>query len=646
MLRVLDVKFRKFTEEFSLDQNAERENWKRFVNYHFFSQFQPGRLDTDAELLDQICVDSPEYSELHGAMFFLNGQVLSEPQDVNDILQKDRKGEFELLFLSLGSERLDVFLDQLNQILCAPDSVKSDEMWADIFRYIMSPDIVLKWKKNPQLSIICYGEERLVSKKIEKAKKAFSGLNPENYSEITGISLNDKKLEEIINSNENSYCAEVSISQTQGMINISDIDKVGNAYVVSMSAKALVEMLMTSDGLFRYNMFDDNVRDYQERTAVNGEIETTLRRQPDLFVLFNNGITIVCDEVRPDHDKYILENPQVVNGCQTCNVVYRAYKKGITIDKARVIVKIVSSGDPNVLQGIVRGANRQNIVYEEAFETIREFHKKLERYFELNEEKGFFRIYYERRSRQYANQVQVKAFQKISFRGLIQSMVALFLNQVENSHRHEYKLLQDYKENLFIDTHSEAPYYLAALLYTHVDKLFRERILPKDLSSFKMHIMLLMKEMRGGVSPGLSSKEIGSYCDRLIREIGAAGVEACAKEACKKFREIQDKWIQYKGASYRFGMKDSAEFRSFLMKEVHGAAEEEQGADKQYTGYVLSVSLDKNNTLYGFIERTPDNIFFHEFDNPNMDRSYIGKKVTYKIVRNGTLERAIHVQII
>ena len=37
---------------------------------------------------------------------------------------------------------------------------------------------------------------------------------------------------------------------------------------------------------------------------------------------------------------------------------------------------------------------------------------------------------------------------------------------------------------------------------------------------------------------------------------------------------------------------------------------------------------------------------FHEFDNPGIDRSYIGKKVSYKIVLDGGQERAIDVRLI
>lgn len=142
--------------------------------------------------------------------------------------------------------------------------------------------------------------------------------------------------------------------------------------------------MTTPDGLLRRNIFDDNVRDSQGFSAVNKEIYLTLKEHPEHFVLFNNGITIVCRKVTPDNGAYVLENPQIVNGCQTCSMIYQAYRKDIVLDDVQVVAKIVGSNKELVTQGIVRGANRQNIVYEEAFETTKEFHKKSERYFEIN----------------------------------------------------------------------------------------------------------------------------------------------------------------------------------------------------------------------------------------------------------------------
>lgn len=634
MRNLLDMKFDQFVEGFKLQGDSKDSNWKRFVNYHFFSQLQPGRLDTDADLLDQICVDSAKFSQVHGACFLLNDQILSDPQDIDDILKRDQKGLLEVYFLTVGNAC--GFARQIEKLFCELDVMDKEEQWIRILSYAMSQKIAIRWKDNPRLRTVSYSSDD------EKEHLVFDDKFKDNFSDIDSIGIDKKRLQDIVNSNENSYRAQMEWRAS--FLMPGGNEQFGNVYIACMSARELVKLLTTSDGLLRRNMFDDNVRDSQGSSAVNQEISATLEKFPERFVLFNNGITIVCKNVKPENGKYVLENPQIVNGCQTCNMIYQAYRKGVNLDDVQIIAKIAGS-DEEVTQGIVRGTNRQNIVYEEAFETIKGFHKNLEKYFENNQVRGYQKIYYERRSRQYADHIQIKPQQKIGFRGLIQSMVALFVNHVEDSHRHEYTLLKAYRNNLFIDSHSCQPYYLAAFLSLNVDSLFRERKLSKELSRYKMHILLLIKEMQGGPSPDLGSDDIDSYCERLLEVLENKGIYQCAAEACEKFEDIRVKWIHSKGEQYKYGIKDSAEFRSFLMKEIYGASFEHD-AEKLYTGYVMNIDLDRHNTLFGFIEHMPDNIFFHEFDNPDMDRSFVGKKVSYKVVRNGNQERAINVQII
>lgn len=116
-----------------------------------------------------------------------------------------------------------------------------------------------------------------------------------------------------------------------------------------------------------------------------------------------------------------------------------------------------------------------------------------------------------------------------------------------------------------------------------------------------MHIMLLIKEMKGGVSPDLSSDDIDQYCERVLKVLENKRLEQYALEACRKFEEIRAKWIALKGEQYKYGIKDSADFRGFLIKEIHGISEHHD-AEKLYTGYVMNIDLDKHNTLFGFID--------------------------------------------
>ncbi len=65
-------------------------------------------------------------------------------------------------------------------------------------------------------------------------------------------------------------------------------------------------------------LFYDNVRDFQGDNPVNKEIDDTLKSdERDLFVLLNNGITIVAESLSKTGDIFTIEDYQIVNGCQT-----------------------------------------------------------------------------------------------------------------------------------------------------------------------------------------------------------------------------------------------------------------------------------------------------------------------------------------
>ena len=139
--------------------------------------------------------------------------------------------------------------------------------------------------------------------------------------------------------------------------------------------------------------------------------------------------------------------------------------------------KIISTNDLDITNKIIRGTNRQNIVYDEAFECTRDFHKLLEELFTvLSENQSNNKIYYERRSKQFYNNTSIKSYQKVSFRILIQSFISIFLNEPHMGHKHESRLLQLYKGKIFIDTQSKLPYYVSSLISIKLDQILKKKI--------------------------------------------------------------------------------------------------------------------------------------------------------------------------
>ena len=75
------------------------------------------------------------------------------------------------------------------------------------------------------------------------------------------------------------------------------------------------------------DLFDANVRDFQKKKSLSTKIIKSVRFSPNEFYVFHNGLTFGCSEIKPiTRTQYEICNPQVINGCQTVNTIYEAYK--------------------------------------------------------------------------------------------------------------------------------------------------------------------------------------------------------------------------------------------------------------------------------------------------------------------------------
>jgi len=133
-------------------------------------------------------------------------------------------------------------------------------------------------------------------------------------------------------------------------------------------------------------LYEKNVRRFLgSRGKVNKGMQQTLKGTPELFGLYNNGITIVVEDFQQNNGTLSLIEPYVVNGCQTTRTIWEVFHQRLEAggtgvspeqqawrDKARqgvVIAKIVKVGaaGEDLLQDITRYTNSQNAVREKDF---------------------------------------------------------------------------------------------------------------------------------------------------------------------------------------------------------------------------------------------------------------------------------------
>lgn len=137
-------------------------------------------------------------------------------------------------------------------------------------------------------------------------------------------------------------------------------------------------------------LLEGNVRYFlQARGQVNRGIRDTLRKDPEMFVAFNNGISMTVQDITvtksPDGSSVItrVKGLQIVNGGQTTASIHRAgMVDKVDLSKVWVqakITKVPSDQMESVVAQISRCANTQNPIQMADFGANDPFHLELSR---------------------------------------------------------------------------------------------------------------------------------------------------------------------------------------------------------------------------------------------------------------------------
>ena len=109
--------------------------------------------------------------------------------------------------------------------------------------------------------------------------------------------------------------------------------------VFAAKATEIVRLGGIQDGA----LFDRNVRYGLGKTRINREIAKTIQsvNDHDRFLLYNNGITIICERAEVGEKELDIENYAVVNGCQSVLTLYE--NKNSLDDRVKILVRVVSA---------------------------------------------------------------------------------------------------------------------------------------------------------------------------------------------------------------------------------------------------------------------------------------------------------------
>ena len=482
-----------FSENFELQELDESIIFEHFTNYCVVSKQYPREFD-----FETIRVGGGGDIGVDGAAIIVNGNIVNSSEEINYL--KNKNGYLNVSFLFIQTKRSAKFKgDQVGNLIFGiknffdenpsiPENVSITYLRVlkdEIYRNSMSLD------EPPSLDFffVTSGEWKEPEPIVGRVKRELQDFEKSKlFSAIEFHFFDAEKLKKAYREIRRKTVKEISFPNH---VALPEIQGVRQAFIGSIPAKQYVELISDDDGNLQKYLFDDNVRDFQGSNKVNREIDKTLKspQEQGALSVFNNGITIIAKKVDPIGTKIKLTDFQIVNGCQTSHVLF-ANKANILSD-THIAVKIIETIDYDFATKVVKATNRQTEVTDEAFESLRPFHRDLEEFYKAKAKTNKEPIFYERRSKQYDFIPGIKPRQVVSLPLQINAYVSGKLSQPQSTHRYYGELLESNRSRMFREGDSLEPYYICALLLKRVETSFHKKVLQMRLRQFKYHIVFL-----------------------------------------------------------------------------------------------------------------------------------------------------------
>lgn len=338
--------------------------------------------------------------------------------------------------------------------------------------------------------------------------------NMSYFSKIEYIPVGDKLLKEFYRNITEPNEVQISFSTK---ISLPDnIENVKQSFLGFIDYKEYLKLIEKDNGEIRRSVFYDNVRDFLGENTVNKEIAETVVSNSDKFILFNNGVTVVCknfSHIRNNECK--LTNYQIVNGCQTSHVLFNNKDK-INGD-LQIPIKIIETEDSETVNQIIKATNHQTQVKNEQLIALNEFNRDLESFYASfeNDDK---RLYYERRVKQYSNVEDngIKKVRIVTIATQIKSVASMFYDKPNLASRY-YGEIPKQIEDIFASNHKHWPYYTAAYTLYKLECLFRNKTVPTTYKKFRFHILMMLKyRLVGSNVPRMNANQIDNICKTIL----------------------------------------------------------------------------------------------------------------------------------
>lgn len=380
---VIRAQLREFAKANSLSGDDKD---KQFEIYSIFAVMN-GLLGESADAFE-VHLEGNEFG-VDGIAILIQGEIARNRQEAEDKLSTIKNATVEFIFIQAKTStnfdygEISKFFDAVSGFFNGELSGESDAV-DDLMEAREAVYEKGVGKRNPKLS--CYyiatGNYEQPTR-IEKLRTSFRSqieeLNIFENDSITIEMVGARELQQWYRTATSS--AEVEIDFPRNVVMPSN-KYVEEAYIGYLDARNLLKLfaLRDADGAvigLNKSVFFDNIRDYDPDSEINKAIKEGVKTGggPE-FVFRNNGITVVSKSIDRTGDRFRLEDFQVVNGCQTSNVIYelifgdenRQFAQDNRLEETiQVPFRLIGAKDDDFVSSIIIGTNRQNPVRSEQF---------------------------------------------------------------------------------------------------------------------------------------------------------------------------------------------------------------------------------------------------------------------------------------
>lgn len=464
----------------------------QFEIYSIFSTLN-GLLGESVEAYD-VHLAGEEFG-LDGVAILIQGELVKNRADAQEKMSSIKNPAIEFIFFQSKTSTsydygdISKFFDSIEAFFSGDLRNESDDIsdLTDAMEEIYSKGV---GRRNPRLSAFYiatgnYDEPRRIESLREGFRKTLEELN---IFDQEGVSINivgAKQLQQWYRAATTSVDVEIEFSKAVVMPSTRNVEE---AYIGYLSASQLVKLYTISDEAgniigINKTVFFDNIRDYDPKSKINIEIKESVKAfGGDDFVFRNNGVTVVSKNIDRTADRFRLEDYQIVNGCQTSNIIFdllHGPEKGsfehlALEDSIAVPFRIIGSKNHDFVASIIVGTNKQNAVKEEQFWALRPFMKSFEEYARSVDPEEI--IYFERRENQYRGQ-PVERVRIVQPSIMMKALAAAILFQPHRAARDYRGITAEYDKTLFQEEHDVRIYHAACYLYYRLEFLWRNQIL-------------------------------------------------------------------------------------------------------------------------------------------------------------------------